>query len=77
LDSPFLELRGLDSNFSNVEQKRVKKIYRTKHVLSNIEGAQRKISNFSELGVLCAFARVIFFPIRDLQPKFQISLVRT
>ncbi|HXV84448.1 MAG TPA: hypothetical protein VEG60_31755 [Candidatus Binatia bacterium] len=59
------EQSDVDSNFSNVAQNHFKKIYRAKHVLSNAEGTPRgkeKLSTyFSELGVLCVFARVIFF----------------
>jgi hypothetical protein len=48
---------ALDSSFSNVEQNHFKKIYRAKT-------PRRKEKIFFclfELGVLCVFARVIFF----------------
>jgi hypothetical protein len=48
---------ALDSSFSNVEQNHFKKIYRAK-----TPRRKEKISFYlSELGVLCVFARVIFF----------------
>ena len=50
----------------NVQQNDFNKIYRAKHVLSEVEGtprAQRKISfHLSELGALCVFAGAIGFP---------------
>jgi hypothetical protein len=46
-----------DSSFSNVEQNHFKKIYRAK-----TPRRKEKISFcLSELGMLCVFARVIFF----------------
>jgi hypothetical protein len=45
----------LDSNFLNVEQNRFKKIYRAK----TQRRKEKCLHYFSELGVLCAFARVI------------------
>jgi hypothetical protein len=48
---------ALDSSFSNVEQNQFKKIYRAK-----TPRRKEKISFYlSEPGVLCVFARVIFF----------------
>jgi hypothetical protein len=51
--------KSVDSYLLNVRQNHFNKVYRAK-----TPRAQRKISSYlSELGVLCVFARVIFFPI--------------
>jgi len=64
----------LDSCFFNLEQNDFKKLYRAK-----APRTQSKIFFYcSELGVLCAFARAISFPILQAkqQAEIQIYLAR-
>ena len=64
----------LDSYLLNVQQHDFNKVYRAK-----TPRAQRQIPfDFSELGVLCVFARIILLIVvtkNVMNPKFQISLV--
>jgi len=59
----------LASYLSNLQQNNFNNVY-----LAKTPRPQRKIfSYFSELGVLCAFARVIYFPIRSSTIQLKIS----
>jgi hypothetical protein len=61
----YLGLPILGAYLLNVQQNAFNKDSRAKHVLSKVEGTPRRKANifFSELGVLCVFARVISLPI--------------
>jgi len=63
-------LLGVDSNFSNVEQNYVKKIYRAK-----TPSTQRKTHTYiPNLGALCAFARDIVFVLFFNYPNCRKNL---
>jgi hypothetical protein len=55
----------LDSYLRCIERNVSKKIFRAKTPRRKV----KNISDFSELGVLCGFARVISFPILGSQPR--------